>query len=253
MPWLKRGKEQDLRAELESFDAFLTADYPFDRGVYAGFKEAEYLELFDRFFSRTSGHYKLALDLGSGVGLSSLLLGQYADQVCSIDLSTAGFRRLPDIVKPGERMPWLLGANACQAPFRPGVFDAIFVGGLLHHLPNWPILLEEIARVLAPTGCLVLVEPNLLNLPQTVKFLVEGGHGDLSPNEFPLRLTKVVGLCRRYFSEVEGEYVGFNHQVVRLADLTKPGFTDLLEKVYYKLAPVPFWSQFFVVACHHKK
>lgn len=253
MNWLRRHREQDVHAELEFFDQRLKADYPYDRGVYAGLTEAEYLETFDQYFARSNGKYALALDIGSGVGLSSLLLGKYADQVCSMDLSIVGFRRLPGIMRLEEKIPWLISGNAAQAPFGSDVFDAIFACGLLHHVPNWPVLLKELARVITPTGRLVLIEPSLLNLVQAINFHIGRTRGTQSPNEFPVSLGKVVRHCRRYFKTVGADYMGFNHQVRRLEGLTKRSLWDRVQMLYYRIAPLPLWSQFFAVACQQKR
>lgn len=252
MKWLRRHREQDVRAEIEYFDQHLTAEYPYDRGVYAGLTEAEYLEIFGRYFGRSEGKYGLALDIGSGVGLSSLLLGQFVNYVCSMDLSVRGFRKLFGIVKPGEKMPWLLCGNAANAPFGNESFDAIFACGLLHHVPNWRFMLKEISRLLSPGGRLVLIEPNILNIVQTINFCAGRKHGSQSPNEFPMRLAEVVRHCRRYFQIVEADYMRFNHQVRRLASLTKPSFWDWVQILYYRMVPIPLWSQFFAVSCRHR-
>jgi len=37
-------------------------------------------------------------------------------------------------------------------------FDAVFVFGILHHVPQWRVALEEIARVLVPSGVLLVEE-----------------------------------------------------------------------------------------------
>ncbi len=39
-----------------------------------------------------------------------------------------------------------------------GSFDAVFVFGILHHVPTWRTALAEIARVLAPSGALCVEE-----------------------------------------------------------------------------------------------
>ncbi len=252
MRWHKPQREQDLQAELTFFDRLLKADYPFGRGVYAGLAETEYLEVFSRYLGR-NGPYALALDIGSGVGLSSLLLGRYADGVCSMDLSIVGFNRLTEIVRPGEKAPWLVGGDAVSAPFMARTFDVIFACGLLHHIPNWPVCLKRIVRLLAPGGHLVLVEPNLLNLAQTVNFIIGVRKGNQSPNEFPLRRGKVIRQSLRHFHVVESEYLLFNHQVKRLSEITEPAAWDRIQRLYYRIAPRPFWSQFFVVSCQHQK
>ena len=48
-----------------------------------------------------------------------------------------------------------------KLPFDDHYFDAIFCGELIEHLTDTDHLLDEIFRVLSPTGCSVLTTPNL--------------------------------------------------------------------------------------------
>jgi SAM-dependent methyltransferase len=51
-------------------------------------------------------------------------------------------------------------ADALALPFRDGVFAGVLIRDLLHHLPDPRRATAEAARVLAPGGLLVVLEPN---------------------------------------------------------------------------------------------
>lgn len=61
---------------------------------------------------------------------------------------------------PGAR---LAAADALALPFRRAAFRSVLVRDLLHHLEEPTRAIAEIARVLAPGGTLVVIEPNGAN------------------------------------------------------------------------------------------
>jgi ubiquinone/menaquinone biosynthesis C-methylase UbiE len=50
-------------------------------------------------------------------------------------------------------------------------FDAVFVFGVLHHVPEWRSALKEINRVLKPEGALLLEEPDKKALDDAERYL----------------------------------------------------------------------------------
>lgn len=61
---------------------------------------------------------------------------------------------------PGVRV---VAADATRLPFVTASFRGVLVRDLLHHLPHPEHAMAEIARVLAPGGTLVVMEPNGAN------------------------------------------------------------------------------------------
>src|SRR4029450_7354202 len=51
-------------------------------------------------------------------------------------------------------------ADACRLPFRDGSFDSIFCVAVLQHIENIDDAVKEFARVTAPRGRVVAVEPD---------------------------------------------------------------------------------------------
>jgi ubiquinone/menaquinone biosynthesis C-methylase UbiE len=98
-----------------------------------------------------AGQRVLEVGCGRGLGLETLLsLG--AMHVTGFDLDprmvTLAQKR---IAKYGDRAHVFVGdAEAIDVP--DAHFDAVVEYGIIHHIPNWPQALQEIARVLEPDG-----------------------------------------------------------------------------------------------------
>jgi len=98
-----------------------------------------------------AGKQVLELGCGRGVGLE-ILLGLGATRVTGFDLDPAmvalAAKRMATY---GERARVFVGdAEMIAAP--DASFDAVVDYGIIHHIPNWPQALREIARVLKPGG-----------------------------------------------------------------------------------------------------
>jgi SAM-dependent methyltransferase len=49
-------------------------------------------------------------------------------------------------------------ADVIQIPYKNQLFDAVFIFGVLHHIPHWRGALTEISRVLKPSGMFIFEE-----------------------------------------------------------------------------------------------
>lgn len=76
-----------------------------------------------------------------------------------------------------------IACDGLALPFRDGCFHAVYLNGVLHHVPDLDKALDEIARVLAPGGRAVLIEPNRLNpLYAAIAILKPAERGVLTAN-----------------------------------------------------------------------
>lgn len=98
------------------------------------------------------------LEIGCGEGTNLARLARYGAPV-AIDRYPAKARFAATAV-PRARVA---AADAMALPFRDGAFASVLVRDLLHHLPEPRRAMAEAARVLAPGGRLVLLEPNGAN------------------------------------------------------------------------------------------
>jgi SAM-dependent methyltransferase len=96
------------------------------------------------------------LNAGAGEGLfSSLLLGlPGVERVVELDLSYARHRRTP--ADPRQR---IVAGSLTDLPLGGGAFDLILCSEVLEHIPDDGRACDELARVLAPTGRLLVTVP----------------------------------------------------------------------------------------------
>ena len=102
------------------------------------------------------------LDVCAGRGhLGEIVAARYGARVTFADLSLAQVSQLV------QRMPPQWAGTACagdllRLPFRSGTFDLVLGHSFLHHVPDVPAALAEMARVTRRGGTLALLhEPNV--------------------------------------------------------------------------------------------
>lgn len=99
----------------------------------------------------------LILDLGCGSGTSARLISARDRRVIGTDIS-------PLFLSTGRDGSCSFAASdASQLPFDNGTFDLVGAIEFIEHV--WPVepVLQEIGRVLKPSGKIVLASPNLLS------------------------------------------------------------------------------------------
>lgn len=123
-----------------------------DSGYHYGYAELNRQHGFSRLFDHSFDH---ALGLGSAYGyefeelvgrVSKITIIEPSDKLVSEQI--AGIR--PSYVKPNV---------SGEIPFDDGTFDLVTSFGTLHHIANVSHVIDELGRVAAPGGILMLREP----------------------------------------------------------------------------------------------
>jgi 2-polyprenyl-6-hydroxyphenyl methylase/3-demethylubiquinone-9 3-methyltransferase len=93
------------------------------------------------------------LDLGCGGGLTTACLAQRGATVVGVDLSRASLHVASRQTRRyGHPQPVFACGRAEALPFAEASFDVVWCTDVLEHLPELPVALAQIARVLKPGG-----------------------------------------------------------------------------------------------------
>ena len=104
---------------------------------------------------RRSGGDGPCLEIGVGTGRIALPLQAGGTEMVGLDLSQAMMRRL--VHNAGGKFPFpLVSADASSLPFADHSFVAGLAVHVLHLIPAWRRVLEELIRVVRPSGALVI-------------------------------------------------------------------------------------------------
>jgi len=107
-------------------------------------------------YSKLNGlHFKNALGFGSAYGDELLPIVDNVEAVTIVDPSEAFVR--PEMY--GKPVTYVKPRPDGTLPFPSESFDLITCLGVLHHVPNVSMVLSELARTLAVSGCMLLREP----------------------------------------------------------------------------------------------
>ena len=103
------------------------------------------------------------LDVGCGQGLAEVSLGRlHISQIrlVGIDLAVSKVVAALQETKSHNQRVGFAAADACQLPFRDGVFDSLYCVAVLQHIVDAGAAVAEFARVTGRNGRIVAVEPD---------------------------------------------------------------------------------------------
>lgn len=109
------------------------------------------------FAARLSGR-KRVLDAGCGSGYGSAELARTAREVVGVDVSAEAI----EYARQNYALPNLrfLEGSCTEVPLPDASFDLVVAFEVIEHLAEWPRLIEEARRLLAPGGQFIVSTPN---------------------------------------------------------------------------------------------
>jgi len=166
----------------------------------------------NRFILRKMGPLKdkRVLDVGAGLGESSVYFALQGAKVTATDLS-------PQMVDTAVRLGKLHGVEI-EGIVTPGEtldvpaesYDFVYIANTIHHVTNKPVLFEQIQRALKPGGRFFSWDPLAYN--PVIGIYRRMATEVRTEDEAPLTFADV-NLARRYFDQV-------GHREVQIATLT---------------------------------
>ena len=97
------------------------------------------------------------LDVGCGTGAAVRLAARVVERAVGVDISPRMIERAKELADGSERTEFVVGDSE-RLPFPSGAFTAVLCTASFHHYPNPGRALDEMVRVLAPDGRLVLAD-----------------------------------------------------------------------------------------------
>jgi SAM-dependent methyltransferase len=184
---------------------------------------------------------KRVLDAGCGAGYGSAELADVAESVTGIDIAPVAV----EYARAHYALPNLAfeEASCTQLPFADGAFDLVVAFEVIEHLENWRDFLQELRRVLAPAGQVIVSTPNRLYYTES-----RGGDG---ANPFHVHEFN--------FEEFNRELKQFFPYVSMFLENHVEGVTfqpheagETVEARVDSAEPVPDESHFFIAVCAHR-
>jgi SAM-dependent methyltransferase len=148
---------------------------------------------------------KDGLELGCGLGSTSLQIGQIARSVTAIDLSEVAVEKAAtEAARLGITNASFRCMNAETLDFPEASFDVVFGKGIIHHL-ELDHAFAAMRRVLRPGGSVIFFEP--LGHNPIINAYRDRTLDSRTPDEHPL-LRSDIELAHRHFSSVETRFFG---------------------------------------------
>lgn len=165
-----------MNTDKERIQGFYAGDTAYAARMGGKF-DARWAAVFAEYARKTAEHCPRArriLDLGCGNGHSTLKLMEAipCERVTGVDISEHSLKLGRENL-PLDRVE-LVQADVHRLPFPDGSFDLVTSHAMVEHLVDADKALEEMDRVLAPGGTLVISAPNMLSPVRAIKLLLQG-------------------------------------------------------------------------------
>ena len=157
---------------MESVDATLNRREIHDKweSSYRAGDNEEFYDLAFDFISSTLPNKGRFLDAGCGSCAHSIRLARRGFSVTAVDFSEPVVANATDNVRRQNLTDKIdvRRENLLQLSFADGTFDHVLCWGVLMHIPEQEAALDELCRVLKPSGELILSEVNVFGIEDVV-------------------------------------------------------------------------------------
>ncbi len=156
IPSLRRELEPRVDAVRELYSAAPFPGYP-ARSSYAALRARAERSAFARLLDEAIAPDATVLDLGCGTGQLSLFLATGDRLVVGADLTRASLRLAADAARRFGVARVRFVETDLRAPgLRAGAFDVVTCSGVLHHTPDPRAAFRAVARLVRPSGFVVV-------------------------------------------------------------------------------------------------
>lgn len=146
-----------------------------------------------RVISESINPTSIILDVGTGTGAMSLELSRHGHRIIAGDISGKMLRKLSEkVCQSGYQDVVPVRLNALDLPIHNGVIDVVTAFYLFHLVENPERILDEIARVLKPSGVFITVFTDFKGLENSINSKVLKVYFELI-KEFDIKLVKGPG------------------------------------------------------------
>ncbi|MCH9687066.1 MAG: class I SAM-dependent methyltransferase [Deltaproteobacteria bacterium] len=136
-----------------------SAAYGSDRGYQHKWGAHTPCDVLERWYADQPRPPARALDLGCGDGVNAVFMASKGTAVDAVDLSPAAIETVGrNAAAAGVTVHGMVG-SVHDLPSDAGPYDLVFDRGCFHHVPIvfWHLYIEQIERMLAPGGTLLLM------------------------------------------------------------------------------------------------
>lgn len=143
---------------------------------------------------------KRILDIGAGLGESSVYFALQGARVTTVDISPQMVAKALSLGKRYEVELEGMVASADHLNLPDGAYDFVYIANTIHHVEDRDALFAEMSRALKPGGMFFSYDPLAYN--PVINLYRRMATGVRTEDESPLT-TRDIGLARKYFTHVQ--------------------------------------------------
>ena len=109
------------------------------------------------------------LEIGCGTAIISDILSNVQDSDLDINFKIYCMDYSYNMLEIAKtRCPYFVQSDMESLPFQESTFDIVYVHSALHHFPLLSSIMNEVKRILKPTGIFIIQEPVICNLKNDI-------------------------------------------------------------------------------------